>query len=297
MCNGNCLENHYNDDCCKQCSQYITTDCIYYDENGTGVNSKKLLNIGVTSGSYLSSILRKIDDKLGTLLSSSFESYEMNGFNTDGAVKNIKDFVDVITAAVRANVNSIAELQELIEGLDEDYTTLEESIEDNNKPELSNAEFNINNTDTVAVVLSKIIDALVDLKSEELQYLDTSSVTLVETDNSLSADVNISETFGNIISIKDDGLYAQHPSISGWLDSIKTQPELLALFTGLVNTSFPAFTFDLISTETLIINYINILGNSVNVTVNANVLKTITDVKRVVTPPSTTLRITFKGIS
>lgn len=300
MCNDcdkttNCFEVDTGD-CNKGCEDVLSTDCIFHNILNDN-QSSKLYNIGVTKGTSLSRILKSIDEKLSQLLTSDFSKYDMNGLNIENNIFNIKDFVFQITKKVKELEEKNADVVEITDQLNDDLSDLTEQVEAIVNIGISNSELNINNTDSIEVVLNKIIAGLTTLEVIEYESDDTASIKMQISNGVISADVKISDIDANIISIQDDGLYATHQSTTAILKSINDSAALQKTFTGLVNKGFPSFSFDIMAATNQIVKYINILGEEVPVTAKANTLLKLTDVKRIVSVPSTNLTITFKGIS
>lgn len=293
MCNdcykeSNCFEVDGNP-CDEGCKIHLDTDCISYGQNNT-----KLFNIGITKGTSLSHILKLINDKLGLLLTADFSKYDMNGLNIENKIFSIKDFVFYITKKVKELENSNASLIELTESLDEDIESLTDLINEINIPGISNSDLDINNTDSIKDVLIKIINNL-STNNQELEFNDSDSISFSKTNNSILASVKLSEDAGNIIKINEDGLYASNISITTLLNLISTNPALSTKLNNLIKPH--PLKYDIMSESTQIIKYINTLGDEVSVTAKANILLKLENVKTILTAPTTSLVITFKGIS
>lgn len=283
--------------CDKGCETTSTTDCIFHNINNDD-QSAKLPNIGIPLGTTLKYILKAIDRKLGEAINTNFKLFNMHGLNTNIEITNIQEFVEAITAALKTNGDFTTLLSDELEALGEVVSALTETVELNNNPNLSNSALNINTTDTVSIVLGKLITYLNDLPEPiaPKNFENSDTITFSSNTTTVTADLKLSAQSGNRGIILEDGFYVTDPSISYILESIRTNPELKVLFTNLINGSFPPFSYDIMSTTNQAITYINRYNTEVTVTAQANKLLVLNDVKKIITNPVTGLTITFKGI-
>lgn len=290
-CN-NCLEIE-EAKCADLCDDVLSTDCIFHNVPATDPTAK-LFNIGVTKGSSLKYILKKIDARLGLLLTSDFSSYNTNGL---GNIDNIKQFIELVTAKIKTLVEKDEELTTDIENLETDLEAVSDTIEDIIKIKVSSSLININNTDELRTVLLKLISYVEDIQMpEQLSFTDTASIAFSQSGNQVSASFKISEVSGNTLILKDDGVYNSNPSISSLLTLIKEQPELKEMFDNLVKDSIPTSNFEIMSDTNQIINYVGKGGVALTATAKANTLLKLKNVQLIKTTPTAGLQITYKGI-
>jgi hypothetical protein len=283
--------------CDVGCEQVLSTECIFHNINNDD-QSSKLTNIGVYAGASLSYIIKQINKKFGEYLSADFSAFNMNGLNSSIPIDDLKSFVESVTAALKVLRENDLSLATQIDSLSESLSNLQTLVIANNKPQISSSDLNISNTNTVKEVLEKIISYIEDLEitSNEYDFQDSESVEFSKSGNSVTANFKISEKAGNRIVLEEDGAYATDSSVTSTLNIINSDPNLKALFTDLVKSSLPCFYFDILSTKNQNVSYFNCLGDKVAVTIPANKVVSLTDVRRIITVPGAELTITFKGI-
>lgn len=281
--------------CDEGCENITSTDCIFHNISNTD-QSAKLFNIGVTKGSSLKYILKKIDSKLELLLTTDFSAFNLNGL--EGEIRTIKEFSELITSELKKLRIINAENIETFEEIDKDLEDLDEILTDVVNINVSNSTLNITSTDKLKTVLNKILSYVEDINTSILttdQFDNSESIALSVTQGIVRADVIVSPESGNILSIKEQGLYATSPSVTSLLKAIKDNPSLLNTFSALVNSVSEGLRFEIMSETNTPIKYINLQGVELVETAKANILLTLTGVKRVLTTPSSSLQITNKG--
>lgn len=279
--------------CGKGCDPVVNTDCIFHNVASTD-QSAKLFNIGVTTGSSLKHILKQIDKKLEYLLSTDFNSFNVDSL---GVIENIKQFAE----AVNSKIKELEEINTLnnstFEIITTNLETLSSTLGEVINIDVSNSTVNVNSTDTLRAVLIKILSFLEDINNPlSLEFEDTASINFTANSNIVSADLNISAVQGNTIRILDDGLFSVNPSITSILTAIKDNPELKALFKELVTSSLPASEFNIMSESNAIIKWRDINGIDLTSTAKANTLLKLENVRQIISAPTTGLTITYKGI-
>lgn len=282
-------------DCAKGCNEPVDTDCVFL--NLSNKTASKLPNIGITKGSTLTYVLKKFDDLLGNSASANFSTFNLNGLNVGTEIKTLKQFSEAITLLLKNIDGKFPSLAEDIEDLSEDLESLTSLLESLIKINVSNSTLQVNSTDEIRTVINKIMSYLEDIEiPSQLEFKDSNTIEFNYSSSQVSGDVKIDPDPNNIISKTDEGLYAANRSVSSILDSIKNNETLKAVFSTLVSEALPCFSFDIMSNTNSPIKYINCLGTEVTTTARANVLLKLTDVKRIITAPSESLKITFKGI-
>lgn len=293
----NCFEIESND-CYGGCENTVTTDCVFHSVRTKSIGS--LPNIGVTDGASLQYILKQIDNKLGLFLNADFKSFNLHGL--PGEINNIKQFVELTTGEIAKLIDKDSVIKSNITEILEALSIINEDLEDIIEINLSNSTLGIVNTDELKSVLGKIITYVADINLlpslSESQIEDTNTINLSVSGGVLSADVKISPDSGNIIKETDNGLYAVTPSITSILNTIQSDTVLWSKFVSLVKDANTVFDYDIMSSDKNIpIKYINSLGTEVQETAKANVLLQLNNVRRVITSPTTTLRIINKGLT
>ena len=279
--------------CDEGCDLHLSTDCIFHTTYTDGF----LPNIGIKGGSSLRYILKQIDKKLGMFSGADFSVFNLHDLNLTIEIKTLQQFAEAITKLTEELKLKDADLETDITAFSLDVDDINEAIDNIIKIAVSNSTLGINNTDELKQVLIKIISYVEDIQIPvEKSFDDSRSIQFGGNNKTVLAEVKISANPGNTIVLNDDGLYSAHISTSTILNSINTNPELKELFKSLVTQSFPALAYDIMSSTNTPIKYINSLGDEVTVTAKANFLLKLVDVKNIITPPTNSLSITFKGI-
>lgn len=282
--------------CDEGCKDVLSTDCIFHNITNED-QSAKLFNIGVTKGSSLKYILKQIDGKLELLITTDFRSFNLNGLS--GEIETIKQFSELITLELKKLRDVNIETYENFTEIEQDLLTLFDKVDKLININVSNSELSIVSTDTLKTVLNKIIDYTANININSVlvsgQFQDSDSVDFSVSGGVVRGEIKISEQQGNILSVQEDGLYATNQSISNILQQISTNPDLKAVFASLVASTTPPATYDIMSDDNTPIEYISSKGVKLTAQAKANVLLQLKDVKHIITPPNTTLRIVNKG--
>lgn len=283
--------------CSVGCDHPTDAGCVFF--NLSKDQLLKLPNLGILSGTTLEYILRKIDEKLGSTTVADFSTFNLHNLSIGNEIKTLKQFSEAITLHQKNQDDAQKETSDSLLILKEDLDDLTSLIDEVDKPELSDTVVGVNNTDDIKQVLSKILTYIgsIGVASSTLHFSDSETISFSQSTTGVTAGVKLSPEGNNIILETAEGLYAAHKSTGSILKDIQDSETLKATFNTLVRNAIPCFSFDIInSNPDTIIQYINCIGDTAKATAQKDVVLSLSNVRKVVTPPSRTLSITFKGI-
>lgn len=282
--------------CKTGCDENIKSGCVFFNLDGD--QTLRLVNLGILSSTSLDYILKKIDDQFGQSQNANFSLFNLHGLNVGTEIKTLKQFVEAITLKQSEDEESIKENSDLLDILKDDLLALQKELSDLNSPSISNLKVGVNNTDDIKEVLVKILSYISSLSEPvETTYQDSETIDFSASGNEVTANVVLDDDPNNIIKNTGKGIYAAHKSTSSVLQNIKDSNQLKSQFKDLVVSSLPCFAFDILNSDSdTIIKYINCNGDDASDTARKNILLPLENVRRVVTSPTKTLAITFKGI-
>lgn len=290
----NCFEIDGNKDCDPGCKNGISdADCVFYNSKGTPL--LRLPNIGVFDSISLSYLFRKIDEKFSQTGVADFSKFNLNGLDLEKEIKTLKQFSEEVSLQIKNIKEKQAVTEEDIESLEESISDLSDVVDELININVSNTTLNINSTDDLRTVINKILSYVEDIDVDNsIEFTDSTSINVTSSGNSFIAESIINPSSNNIIKSTDEGLYATYKPTSETLNDIRNNSTLKDVFNTLVE--FPAFIYDIYSSETnQNIKYITNTGQEVNVVAQKDKLLHLTNVRQVLTSPSKTLTITFKG--
>lgn len=230
MCN-NCNQSEQNSVPCKECkgSVQVNTDDIFYN---TDCNSSlDLTNLNLPTGTSLSTILRKIDYKLG----DNLNTVNFNGFNLEylrtkyPIINNIKTFAESTNLEFLYNKNQITAINTSVAGLNTSLTSLSSELENIKYPNIvdsSGVGFTVN--DTINTVLQRIVNKFNSISggsvsSPAITAINSSSVILNASgvlNHTLTASVKVSSNINNRLQVLADGLYVSPTTVNNQTLSI-----------------------------------------------------------------------------
>lgn len=295
-CNNNCKkktchkcypvqENCYDADiqnCPTPCPNgTYDTDCIFLKiEN----KSSALPNIGTNSTTSLTKVIQNINKYLsfsGAVNLSGINWYTFNPEEKDlSKVYNTVQHISDLFLSFKLVDDG---LQEQITDLVFGILSLQTFVNTINMPQVSGVKTNVNTTDNIKGVLTKLI-----------YFLENLSPTVV---NNYNVDVEISSQQGNKTILLPDGIYTPDTSALTILDEICNTLELTDKFKQMVNKSGLKHRFYLSNSSAsgLEVQYVSYENQTLTVSVPQNGGVEISNVKKVITNPSSTLTITYKG--
>jgi len=280
--------------CDPGCEHITDTDCVFHNLDGNQLS--KLPNIGIVAGTTLKRILKAIDEKFALTNIADFSNFNMHGLDVGTEIKTLKQFVEASTKNLQDLQIQINDWEQQLESLETDVTELGELFDTLNKINVSNSTLNINSTDELRTVINKILSYVEDLPTDldTPEFSSSSTISFSNSNNEYTAESVLNPDPANIIKKTDQGLYATNQAPSSILNTIQTNNTLKEQFNSII--TLPCFSFDLMASNNSPVSYVNCNGDTVNITVNANILKRLSDVRYISTPPSDILKITFKGI-
>lgn len=231
MCN-NCNQSEQNNVPCEECKGsgvQVNTDDIFYN---TDCNSSlDLTNLNLPTGTSLSTILRKIDYKLG----DNLNTVNFNGFNLEylrtkyPIINNIKTFAESTNLEFLYNKNQITAINTSVVGLTTSLTSLSSELENIKYPNIvdsSGVGFTVN--DTINTVLQKIVNKFNSISggsvsSPAITAINSSSVILNASgvlNHTLTASVKVSSNINNKLQVLADGLYVSPTTVNNQTLSI-----------------------------------------------------------------------------
>lgn len=289
----NCFEIEGNKNCDPGCKSIVDTDCVFFNTKRSPL--LKLPNIGIYDSVALSYLFREIDEKFGQTNIADFSKFNLNGLDVGTTIKTLKQFSEAITLQIKnikdKQTENDVELEEL-NSLIEDLSSVVDSLVQIN---VSNTTLNINSTDDLRTVLNKILSYVEDIDTDNsIEFTDSSTINFTSSGGNFIAESIINPAVNNIIKSTDEGLYATYKPTSETLNDVKNSNVLQDTFNSLVK--FPPFIYDILSSENNSnIRYVTDNGQEVTVVAQKDKLLHLTNVRRVITSPSKTLTITFKG--
>lgn len=290
----NCFDIEGNNDCDPGCPNGISdTDCVFYNTKRSAL--LKLPNLGIFDSVSLSYLFRKIDEKFANSAFADFSKFDLHGLDVGTAIKTLKQFSEEITLQLK-NVKDLQSLTEdeieELNSLVEDVSTIVDALVNIN---VSNSTLNINSTDDLRTVINKILSYVEDINTDNsITFSDSETINVTSSGSEFILEVNIDSSVNNIIKKTGEGLYATYKPTGETLNDIKNNTTLKTTFNSLVQ--YPAFIFDIFSTGVNSnVKYIASNGQEVIVIAEKDKLLHLTDVRQIITSPSKTLTITFKG--
>lgn len=207
-----CNHNHHPEDECYLPIIQQNTDNVFF---GVSVNDD-LPNLRLLAGANLTSILKKIDYKLGDIPSSTnYGAFNLAYLSSKYTVDTVKNFSESVSLELAYNNTRVNQLLTVTGQQGTNITNLTTKVEGIRLPQLldnSGVGFTVN--DTINTVLQKIINKFNNISSTgssfNLTSIDTNTVdlTLTGTNNSnIKADVKVSNTPNNRLQKNSDGLY------------------------------------------------------------------------------------------
>lgn len=290
----NCFEIEGDNNCDPGCPNGISdTDCVFYNTKRSTL--LKLPNLGIFDSVSLSFLFRKIDEKFANSGFADFSKFDLHDLDVGVTIKTLKQFSEEITLQLKnvkdKQILTEDEIEEL-NGLVEDISSVVDSLVNIN---VSNSTLNINSTDDLRTVINKILSYVEDINTDNsITFSDSETINVTSSGNEFIAEVNIDSSTNNIIKKTEEGLYATYKPTSETLNDIKNSTTLKTTFNSLVE--FPPLIFDIFSTGVNSnIKYVASNGQEVTVIAEKDKLLHLTNVRQIITSPSKTLTITFKG--
>lgn len=210
MCD-NCNKEHEETSCEQPPIVQQNTDDVFF-----GICSQDSLpNLNLQAGTDLSSILKKIDYKLGGNFNTvNFNSFNMNYLTNKYDVSNIKKFSESVSLEFGYNNTRINQLIATNNQQGVSLGGLTNKVEDIRIPEIvdtASVGFTIN--DDINTVLQKVVDKFNYVGSGNnttVSVVDTSTLDLTLMGNSIKGNVKISTIPNNKIQVFGDGLYVNN---------------------------------------------------------------------------------------
>lgn len=198
-----------------QCATQTDASCIFY--NLCGTNTNKLYCTGVQNGTSLQVILEAFDAKLCQYVNQDYSRYNLYCLRQKYTISSGQQFAEAISKEL-----CIAE-QQIINN----FNTLSKEIFDLNIivngilfPKLNDScNLGILLTDSIQVILQKILNILCNPSilpdnSPSINAQNTNTINFTTSgikNHNISAVVNVSPTFGNVLQALGNGLYVPTP--------------------------------------------------------------------------------------
>lgn len=215
MCESCKEENQVVNPCEKTTHSQVNTDDVFYN---TECNTPQdLTNLNLPSGSNLSTILRKIDYKLGDNLNTvNFNAFNLEYLRTKYSITTIKTFSESVNLEFLYNKNQITAINSGITSLTTSLNSLSDEFADVKYPSITdtaNIGFTVN--DSINTVLQRIVNKFNSISggtinSPSITAINTNSISLLASgtqNHTLSASVKISNNLNNKLQVLADGLY------------------------------------------------------------------------------------------
>jgi len=212
MCD-NCNQEQEQESCIPDPIIQQNTDDVFF-----GICSDDTLpNLNLQAGTDLTSILKKIDYKLGASLNTvNFNSFNLAYLSGKYPVETIKKFSEAVSLELAYDNTRIGQLTTVIGQQGISIGGLSNTVEDIRLPEIIDSAgvgFTVN--DDINTVLQKVVDKFTTLSSGggsnlTLSSIDTNSIdiTLSGVNNStIKAAVKVSNAPNNKVQILSDGVY------------------------------------------------------------------------------------------
>lgn len=204
--------NHATDCECNLTHVQQNTDNVFF---GIDINDK-LPNLNMNAGVDLTSIIKKIDYKLGSITNSAnYGSFNVDFLNSKYTVNTVKKFSESVSLEMAYNNARVNQLLIVVGQQGINTSSLTSKVDGIKIPEIidsSGVGFTVN--DNINIVLQKIVNKfnnlsipskLLNLSSTDS---DTLSISLSGASNSnFKGDVKISNLPNNILRYYNDGLY------------------------------------------------------------------------------------------
>jgi len=216
-----CNKCNNTETCTCETNAQINTNDVFYNSDICNPITQGLVNLNLPVGSNLSTILRKIDYKLGDNLNTvNFGAFTMPYLKGKYSVTNIKSFaesLDVETNSLRTAINTN---NTSIATLNTNYTnlsTLVGGIKYPNITDSSGVGFTVN--DSINTVLQRIVNKFSTINggsvtSPSITATDSNTVRWSNggtLNHNLSANVKVSSQLNNKLQVLADGLYVNPP--------------------------------------------------------------------------------------
>lgn len=298
MCrNCNCEEQRSScfDTCCektKACDNKYSTSCIFYKlENQS---NSRLYTIKAENGTPLNTILEEMDKKLNLSSSPDFTAFKIPYLKGKYNVINIKQFSEAVSGELFKLDDKNKSQQIGINALEIATTTNTNDISKLKYPQITDsaaAGFTVNSE--LKVVLQKLTDKVatisnINISSPSINSIETSTVKFTLSDNlnhTIRANVKISSSLGNILTVNSDGLYVSSTTIPNFTQTLSYNSGQLSISNG--NTiTLPAPSLTLNGTT------LGIVGSSTTVNL-ASVLNS--NQQAITTNNSTSISISPSG--
>lgn len=198
------------------CSKQINTDDIFYESKECNA-ALNLTNLNLPVGTSLSTILRKIDYKLGDNLNTvNFNGFNLAYLRTKYSINNIKTFSESSNLEFQDINGRINTINSSITAINSSYTSLNSEVSNIKYPNiLDNANVGFTVNDTINTVLQKIVTKFntisnTPVNSPSIIANSSSSIAFSlsgSLNHTISANVRISNYLNNRIQLLQDGLY------------------------------------------------------------------------------------------
>ena len=209
---------------CIPVTQHFTEDIFFKSCE----NNDRLDNLNLEEGTDLSTILKKIDYKLGDNINSvNFSALSLVYLFSKYDIKTIKNFTEAVSLELGYNNTKVITLSNALNAqaatISFNSTKLE-AIRIPNIVDSANIGFTVN--DTVNSVLQKIVEKFNNLNivsTVQLNQQDTNTfdVSLTGVGNTtIRGNVKVSNTANNKIQVFSDGLYVASSSVSTTLPTL-----------------------------------------------------------------------------
>lgn len=194
---------------CESCNS--TQDLFYYSEETPNL---PFLNLG--NGTYLNTLLEKIDSIIGSEYPFDFSKYKMPYMKGKYTISTMKNFAES-TSVELANLNiKITNSVTTSTASTAAITALDTRIGVLEIPGINDTSFaGFTTTSSLKVVLQKLSDRIAEISSPQINtpLVVVSSNTVLLTsagtlNHTIGASVKISGASGNILQAKSDGLFA-----------------------------------------------------------------------------------------
>ena len=222
MCN-KCKNTSCVDSSTCENNTQINTDDVFYSSDICNPITQGLTNLNLPVGSNLSTILRKIDYKLGDNLNTvNFNGFNLSYLRSKYSITNIKSFAEALDIETNFLKTSINTNTASINTVSDDLTDLSELVNTIKYPgitDTSNVGFTVNND--INYILQKIVNKFSTVgsgSSNSPSITSNDSGTIRWNNNgtlnhNLSASVKISSQLNNKLQVLADGLYVNNTTV------------------------------------------------------------------------------------
>jgi hypothetical protein len=197
---------------CESCNS--TQDLFYYSKETPNL---PFLNLG--NGTYLNTLLEKIDSIIGSEYPFDFNKYKMpymKGKYTISTMKNFAESTSVELANLSIKTTNTVTTNTTNSA---DIVSLKTRVGVLEIPGINDTSFaGFTTTSTLKVVLQKLSDKIAKISSPQINpplvVLSSKTVLLTSVGPTIGASVKISEVLGNKLEAKLDGLYVAVPTVN-----------------------------------------------------------------------------------